>query len=162
MGMPTTEPVEERIVVDIQTALENISTRDPTTSYWNDVREINRLDGGWPSGDATPALFISLDSNDTADNLDEDQHALNEEELRITVHGILEEHNGPSVHLIRFARDIRTAVMLDPTRSALAEHTFIGQTQYAHGDENQPIAHVAVEVRVQYRTNPAALETVIT
>lgn len=164
MAQPSTEPITELILQDVEAALAGIVTTG-TTAYWHDIMYVKRVDAGYPTLPGYPALVVMLVENETLDELQTQEHSLNVESLHIRVDGWMRQATDVAKWMQRMARDIRTALMQEPRRSTLtgtrlAIHTFINAVRYVYAkDLANPLSLVEVDVMVHYRTDPTALET---
>lgn len=153
MVLPTTEPVGEQILADIETTLLAIDVAHVTAAFWNTVRYVYRGQISYPNIDGHPACVVWLESNETADDLESQTHSLNMERMEFQIDGWLQESSNVPRALQRFAADIRTALMLDPKRGGPAFHTFITSQRFFYAAEiSEPFSKVEVDVSVVYRT----------
>ena len=158
MPNPTSEPVQELILQDVEGALALID--NGTGTYWNTFAHIERRNAGQATVEIYPMVIVSIIGTETRDDLDSDIHSLNVEDLLLNVevyHNQIDDI--PLLHQ-RTLRDVRTALMVDPRRNSNAIHTYITHSQSWYPEKvGDPISIVEVDVRVRYRTRVDSLET---
>jgi hypothetical protein len=159
MTQPSLEPVEELILQDIETALGTISTTDPSTEYWHTVEKVTRAQQNIGTGSIFPAINVWPAQLMISDDLDGGTHAINTESMFVVAEGWLDVAENVPRALHRMNRDIRTALMLDPTRGARAIHTFVTKADFWFPESHETLAVVDCEIMVQYRTEVDSLET---
>lgn len=161
MAQPTSEPITERVLADIEAALAGIKTT-ATTAYWHDIFYVKRVDAGYPTLTSYPALVVILVENECEDELASETHSLNTESLFIRIEGWIRQASDVAKWLQRLARDIRTALMQDAQRGGLAIHTFINGVRYTYAEDvADPVSMVSIDVMVRYRTDVDSLETAL-
>ena len=160
MTEPVLEPVEELILQDIETALASIATDHPSVEYWNDIIKVTRAQTNIGNGSMFPVLNLWPSHIEISDDLAQDTHSVNSEAMHLIVEGWLSAIVDAPKLLHRMNRDIRTALVQDATRNALAIHTFIVKSDFWYPENStQPLAVVDCEVVVRYRTQTDSLET---
>lgn len=160
MAQPTTLPVSENIVANLVTTLEGIKTTDPTTAYWYTVRNVMRHGTSYPTINSYPACVVSIGSKSIRDDISSNIHSVNDEELHVSIDAWMTIARDALLELQKLERDVRTALMLDPTRGTAAIHTSIERVDYAYQLEgSQKHALVSVDLTIQYRTRTDSLET---
>lgn len=161
MAQPTLEPVTERIMANVASALQGIRTDDVNQTYWHDVKKVLRVDTGYPEIKSMPACVLMITNLDVADDLDSQTHSLNVESLGLEIDGWLSETTQEEKAMQRLARDIRAALMRDPRRGGLAIHTYIRGVQYHNATESEPNSLVQIQASVEYRTRVDDLDLVL-
>jgi len=162
MALPSTEPISELILQDVEAALRGIDSGRVGFTYWNIVQDkyVVRYNAGFPTLPGYPACAIAIAGISVDDDLDEDLHSLNTETASLLIEGWINVISDVPKALQRFARDIRTALMEDPRRAGMAIHTEIQSVRFVHAESvTDPYSFVEVQVDVRYRTRVQDLET---
>ena len=160
MAQPTAEPTIELILQDVETAIRGIVTTSSTQTYWHNITQVYRTMPGQNS--IYPAVVIRFAGHNIEDALSSQNHSLNTEDLHLIVEGWFQGVDDVPKIQQRFVRDIRIALMIDPTRGFNGVHTFITGAEYEHsGDTANPTALVAVSITIRFRTRVDDLETAV-
>ena len=163
MAQPTTEPVEERILQTIESALLSIDPADVTTDYWNKIYYVYRMNTGFPDIAAYPAIVMIPGGTQIDESISSGQHSVVVHRLFTTLLCYIDEQTDVAKKLMRFSRDVRTALQVDPRRNDgvgdLAIHTYITRTQpYFSDGEQENTSLIEIDVEVTFRTSTTALE----
>ncbi len=155
---PTQEPVEERILQDMEAALLGIRT-DVAVDYWNDVFYVERLNAGAPSFSSYPAIALQPNGTDVDESVASGDHSLDAHRMNVTVWAYMDTRSDIAKGMIRMIRDIRTALVQDTERGGEAIHTYITNTRTHFSEEaTDPISLVEVDTYVSFRTPTTTLE----
>jgi hypothetical protein len=126
MTQPSLEPVKERILLSMQTALQGI---DPSRgSFWNTINSANVVIGDANGLEIASTPFIEILPGKTV----YDSEPLKDRTLRHTtarfhvmVTGYLETRSDVRQSMMRFERDMITAVYIDRQLGGLALDTYL-------------------------------------
>ena len=156
MVLPTVEPVQERILANVVTALQGISTTSIDADYWTDVAIVHCMD-------KTPAGTLQMPCVLVVNHGDESEiysaTGLNSHTLTIEVLGLVSRKNTDWRRDVgRLAADIEKALMRDRQRgtqsgNANAFDTVIVKNLVANETDGYPTAVAQLLVHVIYRTD---------
>ena len=158
MVNPSTEPITELILQDLEAAVASISQTHPTVEYWTDIAQVVRRDAGDPTINVYPTVIVTIDGNEVSDDLDSGFNSLNTENLMVMLEVQMKSYVDVALLHQHVIRDVRTAIMQDPTRGGIAIHTFVESTKSWYPTATDPLTIVDINIRVAYRTHVGDLE----
>lgn len=156
--MPPLEPISERILQDVKSALEAIVAGD---DYFSTLRHVEINDAAHTAGHQNPAAFIRpFDTDMDGEGETVSQGIRHSMPMDVTL--IHEGRTNASTAFERLIRDGITALYVDRTRGGLATHTIVDGVRRTYPGEGQQDVYVAtLRVRVVFRTNGTDLGTAI-
>lgn len=156
MPVPTIEPVQERILANVVTTLQGISTTSVDADYWTDVASVHCMD-------KTPAQTLQLPCllvvNHGTESEPYSSTYLNSHVLSLEIFCLVSRKNENwRRDVARLAADVEKALMIDEQRgtqdgNANAFDTLIAKNLIANETDGYPTAVAQLLVQVTYRTS---------
>lgn len=166
MSAPALEPVEERILQDLETTLGAIATTSMVAEFYTDVRKVHAMDKVLGQNVETPSIIVHhLGTTHTFHAAAGGDGGLFESTINLELYCIL-ARTGPTWRrdLVRFAADVRRAVMVDPHRGnvsgqANAFDCLVGETAIAPlvDGHNGPAARLTLQIQFRDYVNDPTL-----
>lgn len=155
MGVPANDPVEVRIIEDIQSSLEAISTTHPTADFFNNVGAVQVFDTNPADTAGLPLPCLVLVHEGTTHEW-ADVTGLCENTMTLAVFCLVEKQSTWRRDIARLSSDVRRALQLDHQRGNLdgqpnAFDTSVIESLTANTQTETRVAMARLTVSVTYR-----------
>lgn len=159
MSAPALEPVEQRILLDLEAVLAAISTTHVSVPFYTNVRRVYTMDKALGQTVETPCVLVAHTGTT------HDYHAfaggdggLFESVINLELYPIV-SRSGPNWRrdIVRFAADVRRAVMVDPHRgtdgsgNVNAFDSTVHQSDFANEVDGHNQAMARLTMQIQFR-----------
>lgn len=155
MSVPTNDPVEVRVIEDIQTSLQAISKTHPTAQFFNDIQAVQVFDTNPADTAGLPLPCLVLVHEGTTHEW-ADVTGLCENTMTLAVFCLVEKQSTWRRDVARLASDVRRALQLDHQRGAVdgqpnAFDTTVIESLTANSLTETNVAMARLTVSVTYR-----------
>jgi hypothetical protein len=154
MTAPSLEPVEERILKDLETTIAAISQASVVAGFYTDVKKFAAMDRTPLENLPLPCVVLVH----TGTKHEWGPIGLYESVCTVDLYLVLNRSSNTTWRrdLLRFAADVRRAVMVDAHRGNVAGQanafdTHVVRTEIDHTTEGQNVVQARVSLEIQFR-----------
>jgi hypothetical protein len=147
MALPKDEPVTLRIVEALRDRLKVISR--PT--YYTSVHQVLLYDEEVQRAPGAPLICVVPESSSYDDDVFQNAGELSDD-MSVMLVLVINQGNDAAKALLRFERDVKTALFTDVTLGGLAVNIDITGSTHTFPDDRDHLATSEVRLSVRYRT----------